>query len=89
MKPELKTAVSTVKLQITVGFLWWLQADNKMRGLKDKDIVEFAEKLYEVHQKYKSMYPQGRTGWGVTDGYGNDLPISREEYYQYYDDEAL
>ncbi len=87
MKPELKVALSTVKLEVTVGFLWWLQADNRMRGLKDKDIMEFAEKLYEVHKKYKSKYPQGLTGWGVTDGYGNDLPISREEYYQYYYDD--
>ena len=88
MKPELKRVVSTAKVQnVTVGFLWWLQLDNKMHGLKDKDIMEFAEKLYEVHQEYKSKYPQGLVYFGITDGYGNQLPINPEEYYEFYDDE--
>ncbi len=88
MKPELKTTVSNHEFpNVTVGFLWWLQLDNKMHGLKDKDIMEFAEKLYEVHQKYKSKYPQGLVHFGITDGYGNQLPINPEEYYGCYDDD--
>ena len=58
-----KQEVSKIKVEITLGFMYWIQEDRYSRGLEDLDIRKYPEKLAELKKEYNEKYPNGLTGW--------------------------
>ena len=58
-----KQEFSKLKCEISLGFLYWLQENSKLRGLKDIDILQYPNKLNELLLEYNTKYPNGLTGW--------------------------
>jgi hypothetical protein len=55
--------ISKIKVQCTIGFIYWLKETNDMRGLKGLSIIDFPAKLEELKKEYDKKYPDGLTGW--------------------------
>ena len=58
-----KQEFSKITFKITLGFLYWLQENKNLRGLKDIDIYQYPNKLNELLLEYNTKYPNGLTGW--------------------------
>lgn len=59
----MKIEISKIKLNLSIGFLYWLQEYHDLRGLKGISIKEYPIKLEELEKKYNKKYPNGLTGW--------------------------
>lgn len=63
MSTNLKQNLSLIPVTVPIGFIYWLQEDTNMRGLKSLNILDFPSKLNELLEEYNSKYPKGLTGW--------------------------
>ena len=58
-----KQELSKLTCEISLGFLYWLQENSNLRGLRDIDILQYPDKLGELLSEYNTKYPNGLTGW--------------------------
>lgn len=63
MSTNLKQNLSLIPVTVPIGFIYWLQEDTNMRGLKSLNILDFPSKFNELLEEYNSKYPKGLTGW--------------------------
>lgn len=63
MSTNLKQNLSLIPVTVSIGFIYWLQEDKNMRGLKSLNILDFPSKIAELLEEYKKEYPEGLTGW--------------------------
>ncbi len=59
----MKQSISLLELKITIGFIYWINETNDLRGLKNIKIEEYIHKLNELQKEYNEKYPTGLTGW--------------------------
>ena len=59
----MKQEISTIPINITMGFLYWLSETHDLRGLKNLSIKEYPVKMGSLLKEYKEKYPNGLTGW--------------------------
>ena len=59
----MKQAISTIPINITMGFLYWLSETHDLRGIKNLSIQEYAVKIGSLLKEYNEKYPNGLTGW--------------------------
>lgn len=59
----MKTKISKIKVNLSIGFLYWLQEYQDLRGLKSISIIEYPTKLQELEKQYNEKYPNGLIGW--------------------------
>jgi len=55
--------LSLIKMEVTVGFIYWLKETHNLRGLRGVGIKELPTKIKELKSKYDIKYPNGLTGW--------------------------
>ena len=62
-----KRIISMIPINVSVGFLYWLNETYNLRGLKTEEgtipITEYATKLNALILEYNEKYPHGLTGW--------------------------
>lgn len=58
-----KAEISKMKLEISIGFLYWLGETHNLRGLKNSNIESYPNLLDKLLKEYKEKYPNGLTGW--------------------------
>ena len=58
-----KQELSKLTCEISLGFLYWLQENSNLRGLRDIDILQYPNKLNKLLLEYNTKYPNGLTGW--------------------------
>lgn len=61
----MKQGISTIPINITIGFLYWLSETHDLRGLKNSSIEEYPLKIEFLLKEYKEKYPSGLTGWST------------------------
>ena len=63
----MKQKISTIEVKTTIGFLYWINETHDLRGLKNQEgtisIIDYPQKLEELHKQYSSKYPNGLNGW--------------------------
>lgn len=59
----MKQKISSLKFNTTIGFIYWINETHDLRGLKNKRIEEYINKLSELQKEYNEKYPNGLTGW--------------------------
>jgi hypothetical protein len=59
----MKRQLSKIKIQVSVGFIYWLSETHNLRGLKNLSIEEFPNKLKNLNDEYNNKYPNGLVGW--------------------------
>ena len=60
---QFKQNLSNSKLNITLGFMYWINEKNHLRGLRGLNIVDYPKRINELIIEYNHKYPQGLTGW--------------------------
>lgn len=59
----MKQVISTIPINTSVGFLYWLSETHDLRGLKNLSIKEYPVKIDSLLKEYNEKYPNGLTGW--------------------------
>lgn len=59
----MKQQISLLEFKTTIGFIYWINETDNLRGLKNIKIEEYIPKLMELKKEYNEKYPNGLTGW--------------------------
>ena len=59
----MKNEISKIKIECTIGFMYWINETHNLRGLKNVSIIDYESKLQELKNEYFTKYPNGLIGW--------------------------
>lgn len=59
----MENEISKIKIECNIGFIYWINETNNLRGLKNLSIIDYESKLQELKNEYLTKYPNGLIGW--------------------------
>jgi len=58
-----KNEASKISIESSIGFIYWVNEHNDLRGLKNLSIDKYPAKLAELKLEFDKKYPRGLTGF--------------------------